>query len=294
MDGILNINKPAGQTSFSVVARIRKLTRERRVGHAGTLDPAATGVLPVCLGNATRVAEFLMEAHKTYEARVELGITTDTDDAEGRIIRTADPSGITREQVKSALTSFAGEIEQIPPMYSALHHQGRRLYDLARAGTEVERKARPTQVYRIELTDWQPPSFTLQIECGKGTYVRTIAHDLGDTLGCGATLKRLVRLGYGPFRLGASLSMPQFEEAARYGYWAHYLYPIDIPLLEWPAIVVHDATDTLICRGAPVRFPETTPPPDHRCRAYTLTGDFRGILHFELEANTWRPEKVFL
>jgi len=188
VDGILNINKPAGMTSFRVVALVRRLSGERRVGHAGTLDPAATGVLPVCLGRATRVVKFLMDTTKTYRAEIELGIATDTGDASGQIVQKGDPFSISREALESALVSFCGSIRQTPPMYSAVKYQGKPLYRLARAGITVERKSRPARIYNLELVDWQPPVFTIEVACGKGTYIRTLASDLGQVLGCGAYL----------------------------------------------------------------------------------------------------------
>ena len=157
MDGILNINKPSGQTSFSIVAMVRRLTGERRVGHAGTLDPAASGVLPVCFGQGTRVIEFLVESTKAYRAEIELGVATDTYDADGRIMQRADSSGVSRDQLESVLASFCGLIQQTPPMYSAVKHHGKPLYALARAGITVERKSRLAKINDLKLVDWQPP-----------------------------------------------------------------------------------------------------------------------------------------
>ena len=171
MDGILNIDKPWGKTSFSIVAMVKRLSGERRVGHAGTLDPAATGVLPVCLGQGTRIIEFLVDMTKAYRAEIELGVATDTYDTSGQITRRGDLSGISQRQLESALSPFRGLIQQTPPMYSAIKYQGKRLYQLARAGIEVERQSRPTKIHHLELIDWQPPVATLEIVCDKGTYI---------------------------------------------------------------------------------------------------------------------------
>ncbi len=228
MDGILNIDKPWGKTSFSIVSMVKRLTGERRVGHAGTLDPAATGVLPVCLGQGTRIIQFLLDATKAYRAQIEFGVATDTYDATGSITSKGDPSGVSREQLLSALTSFSGLIQQTPPMYSAVKHGGKPLYELARSGIKVERKSRLTWVYHLELIDWQPPVATIEVECGKGTYIRSLAHDLGQLLGCGANLKSLTRLRCGFFGIEDAVSMPQLEDALRYGYWQHFIYPIEI------------------------------------------------------------------
>lgn len=292
MDGILNIDKPQGITSYRVVALVKRLSGERRVGHAGTLDPMATGVLPVCLGQATRVVEFLADASKTYRAEIELGLTTDTYDASGRVIQRKEPAAIHREQVEAALASFRGVIRQTPPMYSAIRHQGRKLYELARAGITIERKSRPATIYRLDMVDFQPPVITIEAECSKGTYIRSLAHDLGQVLGCGAILKDLIRLSYGPFDIKDALSVPQLEDAFRYGYWEHYIYPIDHVLSTWPAVVVDEATEQVIRNGVPVALP-LEPSGGHRCRAYTADGHFLSVLRFEPEKGQWHPEKVF-
>ena len=309
MDGILNINKPWGKTSFSVVALVKRLSGEQRVGHAGTLDPAATGVLPVCLGQGTRVIEFLADATKTYQAQIELGVATDTYDATGKITQKVDASGITQEQLESALASFRGLIQQTPPMYSAVKHKGQRLYELARAGIEVERKSRPTEIYNLEIIDWQPPVVTVEVECGKGTYIRSLAHDLGQSLGCGANLKSLIRLNYGPFDVKTAVSVPQLEDAFRYGYWQHLVHPIDTVLLHWRATIVNDATGHVIKKGAPVALEKddsggvtdyleqgssVRSSAKTHCRTYTLDGRFLGVLRFNPERGQWQPEKVFL
>jgi len=306
VDGILNVNKPWGKTSFNVVALVKRLTGERRVGHAGTLDPIATGVLPICLGQGTRIIEFLADATKTYRAQIELGVATDTYDASGKIIQKGDPSGISREQLESALVSFRGLIQQTPPMYSAVKHQGQRLYELARAGLEVERKSRPTKIYNLEIIDWQSPIVTVDVECGKGTYIRSLAHDLGQSLGCGANLKSLIRSGYGPFDIKNAVSVPQLEDAFHYGYWQHFVYPIDTVLLSWRAMVVNDATEYVIRSGAPVALANDSskitgyleqypsmPSTENHCRTYTLDGYFLGVLRFNEERGQWQPEKVF-
>jgi len=296
VDGILNINKPQGKTSFSVVAMVKRLSGERRVGHAGTLDPEATGVLPVCLGEGTRIIEFLAEATKAYRAQIELGVATDTYDASGQITYQGDPSGISQEQLKLALTSFCGLIRQIPPMYSAVKYHGKRLYELARAGIEVERKSRLAKIYHLELIDWQPPVATIEVACGKGTYIRSLAHDLGQALGCGANLKSLIRLRYGLFDVADAVSLPQLEDAFRYGYWQRFVYPMDIVLLHWAAMVVNDDTGQLIRSGRSLDLKDDSgEQADYlRCRVYTLDGCFLGVLRFSPERGQWQPEKVFL
>jgi tRNA pseudouridine55 synthase len=179
MDGILNIHKPSGPTSFSMVARVRRITRESKAGHGGTLDPLASGVLPVFLGQATRLAEYLMDYPKSYRAEIELGVSTDSYDAEGNVTGTADVSRITQDDVARVLESFKGDIRQTPPMYSALKHEGQPLYKLARQGKSVEIDSRPASIYRLEIVSCHSPFITLDVECSKGTYIRALAHDLG-------------------------------------------------------------------------------------------------------------------
>ncbi|MBI2328055.1 MAG: tRNA pseudouridine(55) synthase TruB [Chloroflexi bacterium] len=309
MDGILNINKPWGTTSFSLVALVKRLSGERRVGHAGTLDPAATGVLPVCLGQGTRVVEFLVDATKAYRAEIELGVVTDTYDASGQIIQRRDSSGISQHQLELGLASFCGLIQQVPPMYSAVKYQGKPLYELARAGITVERRQRLAKVHKLELVNWQPPVATIEVVCGKGTYIRSLAHDLGQTLGCGAHLKSLVRLRCGPFEIKEAVSLAQLEDAYRYDCWQSLLYPIDSVLLHWAAMVVSDDAGQSIRQGRPLVLEDSDrdegsgylaqstsgrASSENHCRAYALDGRFIGVLRFNSETGQWQPKKVFL
>lgn len=296
MDGILNVNKPPGRTSFSIVSLIRRLSGESRVGHGGTLDPAASGVLPICLGQGTRVAEFLLDAPKAYRAEIEFGASTDTDDATGKIISRGDPSIISRRKLLEALKSFRGLVSQTPPRYSAVKHRGQPLYKLARLGIEVERKSRPRWIYRLELKSWRPPLATIEVECGRGTYIRALARDLGQLLGCGAHLRSLLRLRCGPFDIKDAVSLPQLEDSFSHGYWQRLLYPIDFVLLNWAVVVVDNAAEEAIRNGRPLVLAggdNWQTPPGERCRAYTSDGLFLGVLRFNPEAGQWQPEKVF-
>ncbi len=294
VDGILNILKPPGKTSFAVVSLLRSLSGERRVGHAGTLDPEASGVLVVGLGQGTRIIEFLAGAIKTYQAEIELGITTETYDASGKVIQKADPSFVTEEQIKQVLRSFCGSIEQIPPMYSALKHKGIRLYQLAWKGIEVARKPRKVHLFRLELLGWQPPIITIEIECSAGTYIRSLAQDIGQALGCGAHLKRLVRLKSEPFHITESISLPLIEEAFHHGYWRHFLYSIDEALLGWGTAILSQETEALIGKGRSITLGDRSLPafPIDRCRAYSTDGRFLAVL-YQREGDLWHPEKVF-
>src|SRR5215212_1679502 len=213
LHGFLNIDKPAGMTSHDVVAQIRRAARQKRVGHAGTLDPAATGVLVVALGNATRLIEYVQDStSKRYLAIVQLGTTTTTDDAEGTVLTTAAVPPLNRAAIEQALEPFRGEIMQVPPMYSALHHQGRRLHELAREGIVVERTARPVTIEQLELLDWSTPLLTVNIMCSKGTYIRSLAHDLGESLGCGAYLQALRRTAVGTFLIEDAVPLHRLTE----------------------------------------------------------------------------------
>src|SRR6185436_17123998 len=200
MHGFLNIDKPPGMTSHDVVARVRRLARQKRVGHAGTLDPAATGVLVVALGLATRLVEYIQEATtKRYRAVIRLGATTTTDDAEGEVLATAPVPALDPLAIETLLDQFRGQIAQVPPMYAALHHEGRRLHELARAGIVVERAARAVTIEQLDVLDWSPPVLVVDVMCSKGTYIRSLARDLGQVLGCGGHLKALKRTAVGTF-----------------------------------------------------------------------------------------------
>jgi tRNA pseudouridine55 synthase len=300
LDGILNINKPQGKTSYRIVAMVKHLSGERRVGHAGTLDPAATGVLPVSLGRGTRVIEFLVDTTKIYHADIEFGIATDTYDSSGKITRQGDPSGITQHQLESALDLFRGTIQQTPPMFSAVKHNGQPLYKLARAGIEVERRSRTAVIHRLELVSWQPPTATLEVVCSKGTYIRSLAHDLGQSLGCGAHLKNLIRTRCGPFDIKDAISISQLEEAFRYGYWQQFVYPVDFALQHYSAVVVDYEAEEAIRKGSPVVLEHSDDRGDNGrvgqkyCRAYSLDGRFLGVLHRVPEKEIWQPKKVLI
>jgi tRNA pseudouridine55 synthase len=206
-DGILLVDKPSGPTSHDVVDRLRRHFRLKKVGHGGTLDPAATGLLIILLGRGTRLSERFMSSDKTYAGVMRLGIATDTQDADGTVVREADPSGVTREQLLAAMAPFKGDLYQTPPMVSAIKHAGVPLYKLARRGEEVERKPRLIHIYELRLEDFTPPRATFLLRCTKGTYVRTICHDIGEALGCGAHLEQLRRMASGPFDVAAAVPL---------------------------------------------------------------------------------------
>ncbi len=293
MDGILNIDKSRGMTSFAAVAAVRRLTGERRVGHAGTLDPEATGVLPVFCGLATRVIEFLADTTKTYRADIELGVATDSFDIAGSVVARGDVSHIGWDDLAVALEPFRGVIEQTPPMYSAVKHCGQPLYRLARAGITVERRRREVDVSRLELIDWQTPLATVEIDCSKGTYVRALANDIGETLGCGAMLSSLVRLRCGPFTLEDAVPLDELR-ASEGDDWQQRLLSTDSVLRYWPAVHLGEElakavrNGQLVDVGAPAGEAS-----DGYCRAYAADGSLLAVLRFDSEAGLWHPDKVF-
>lgn len=253
-DGLLLIDKPAAITSFSVVRRVRRIFRVKKVGHLGTLDPFATGLLPLALGEATKLAQFLLEEPKTYLATLMLGVETDTQDLTGRITGESDnlPEP---EDIYRAAHTLVGEIEQVPPRYSAVHHQGERLYKLARRGEEVEAPPRKVTVYRLEIQDMALPQVSILVECSKGTYVRTLAHDLGRILGCGAHLVSLTRLAVGPFRLEEAMPLEEVEKANNFENMSRCLIPLAHCLPGFLAVQVDRLQAQRLTRGQTLPWP---------------------------------------
>lgn len=297
VSGILNLNKPRGMASFGVVSLVRRLTGVRRVGHAGTLDPIADGVLPVCLGQAARIVEFLVGAPKSYRAAIRLGIATDTYDSEGTVVATGDPQRVTREDLEEALAGFVGEIEQLPPMYSALKHEGRPLYRYARTGKTVARQVRTVTIYRLEIGRYESPVVEVEMEVGRGAYVRAVAHDLGERLGCGAHLEGLSRVRSGPFSLDDAVGLDQFREAVERDSWRELLYPADHVLESWYAALLGEQHSLDVRRGRPLALAPTRPEfndvaLDTPCRAYSHEGDFLAILRYR-GGGRWHPARVF-
>lgn len=237
MNGILIVDKPQGMTSFDVVRQVRRWAKVRRVGHAGTLDPLATGVLPVAIGRSTRLVEYMMAGDKSYRATMKLGLSTDTQDAEGQPLEEGEWRSVDRKQLDLAAARFRGQIEQLPPMYSALKRDGKPLYQLARQGVEVDRKLRSITIHSLLVDDFSPPYVTFTVCCSKGTYVRTLCHDLGQMLGCGAHMTALRRLACGQFTLAVSHTPEELETALGQGKPLPLLSPLEA-LADWPALTV--------------------------------------------------------
>lgn len=240
-DGVLNLLKPPGMTSHDMVDYVRRLLRIKRAGHTGTLDPGAAGVLPVCVGRATRASEYLLGSDKAYRAVMVLGITTDTHDAQGRVLSESDASGVGIEDLQKVLQRFRGVVLQVPPMVSAARHQGERLYRLAMKGVTVERSPRPVKIISLEVADWRPGTrarVILDISCSKGTYVRTLCHDIGQALGCGAYLHFLVRTRHGPFGLEQSATLEELANQVRSGNMEGVLIPLEEALSFMPQVAL--------------------------------------------------------
>jgi tRNA pseudouridine55 synthase len=288
--GFLNIDKPLGLTSHDVVAKVRRRAAELghkglKVGHAGTLDPLATGVLVVCLGAATRLSEYAMDTTKRYRARVHLGVNTETYDAEGAVTAERDASHITRDDVIRLLPEFTGKIEQFPPMYSAIKQGGRKLYELARAGQEVERVARAVRIDALEVSEWQPPLFTLDVTCSAGTYIRSLAHDLGERLGVGAHLAGLIRTGSGAFRLANALPLDTLLAADN---WAPHLIMPNAALPHMPMVTVDESALDALVHGRTVEGGQEGVVALAYHKDEQLIAIVRGV------AGAWKPEKVFI
>jgi tRNA pseudouridine55 synthase len=291
LDGIFPIHKAAGWTSHDVVARVRRIAHMKRVGHAGTLDPAATGVLPVCLGQGTRVVEYLSDTGKAYRATITFGTETNTYDAEGEVTATQPvPSSLDRAAIEAVLPQFLGTIMQVPPIYSALKRNGQRLYDLARAGIEVELEPRPVHIDALTIIDWQSPTLTLDVECGKGTYIRSLAHDLGAVLGPGAHLAALVRTRVGPFNLAQTVTLDDLAGAFTAGTWQQHFYAPDEALLTLPAAILASINEGRLRNGQLLHFPASEI--SDQMRAYATDGRFLGILA-RRAPDAWQPDKVF-
>lgn len=258
MDGVLVIDKSAGPTSFDVVKQVRAALKAKKAGHTGTLDPLATGVLPICLNEATKIAGFITAHDKAYDAVIRLGVETDTQDAQGKVTAQADPMPvISKELLESALAKFRGTFVQMPPMFSAVKVAGKRLYEHARAGEEIEREPRSVTVHELVLRDFSATDVTISVRCSKGFYVRTLAFDLGRVLGCGAHLKALRRTASGPFTLATAITLEKLGEAARVreqlvSLLETRLVSLADALSELPALTVSEADAKRVLHGLPI------------------------------------------
>lgn len=299
MDGVLNVNKPPGPTSHDVVAAVRRATGIKRVGHAGTLDPMASGVLMLCLGKATRIVEYLMDSRKRYRATAVFGIETDSEDTTGDILRETDCSELTREAVEAVLAQFTGTILQTPPMASAVHHEGKRLYELARAGQTVERAPRSVEVYSlclISFTVGERPSCILDIECSKGTYIRTLCADIGRAVDCGASMSALVRTGVGQFTIEDAVTLQEIELRAGEGTLSEVTISMDDALSDMPSVELSEDDSRRIANGLSVGMGSSVRETGFPVRIRTPECGLIAIgrLTYESGVVALKPEKVFV
>lgn len=294
MDGILVIHKEKGFTSHDVVAKLRGILHMKKIGHTGTLDPDAEGVLPVALGKGTRLVEFLTEKQKTYEAVLHLGIETDTQDMSGRILKEKEVC-VSPQEVLDVMESFLGEQQQIPPMYSALKVNGKKLYELAREGKEVERKPRPVVFYEIRLLEMALPLVRFSVTCSKGTYIRTLCHDIGQKLGCGGCMESLIRTKSGAYTLEESHFLSEVQEMALEGRAEELVIGIEEILSEYPRVVCEASGDRLLRNGNPV--PISCVKGDAvqgQVRIYTSEGIFMALYQWEERRKAYQPVKMFV
>lgn len=288
MDGIININKDKGYTSHDVVAVLRRLLNIRKIGHTGTLDPDATGVLPVCVGKATKVCDIITDRDKTYEAKVLLGVTTDTLDTSGEILSKNEVDA-SEDDIKDALDFFKGEIEQIPPMYSAIKVDGKKLYEYARAGVEIERKSRKVTIHDIELLGVELPYFSIRVKCSKGTYIRTLCDDIGSKLGCGAAMSELVRTAVGRFKIEDALTLSDVEKRLTD---EKIFLRIDDVFDMYPKAVVKPEAMKLLLNGNPISLDSVVA--DERSKIYRIyddKGEFYAL--YKAKGNRLVVEKNF-
>lgn len=301
MDGILNIYKERGFTSHDVVAKLRGILKMKKIGHIGTLDPDACGVLPVCIGQATKVCGLLTDRRKTYEAVLLLGRETDTQDTSGRTLRTTEPD-VTTEQILQVLKNFLGEKMQLPPMYSALKVNGKKLCELAREGKTVERSPRPVVFYEIEVLSIAMPRVRFRVTCSKGTYIRTLCHDVGQALGCGGCMEELLRTWVEPFSVKDSLTLDEVARLCGQGRIGEALYPVDRLFAARPARTVCPEQRKAMYNGNPLEAewlrdddcPEQKDEvPAPQIRLYTEKGNFFGLYQYQEEQGRYKLEKMF-
>ena len=300
-NGIINIYKEAGFTSHDVVAKLRGILKQKKIGHTGTLDPEAVGVLPVCLGKGTKVCDLLTDKDKFYEAVMRLGVVTDTQDMTGRILKES-PVHVTREELEAVLSQFLGEYDQIPPMYSALKVQGKKLYELAREGQVIERKPRRVQILGLELLKMEEDGIHvhMRVHCSKGTYIRTLCHDIGERLGCGAAMEKLVRTQVGVFKIEDAMTLAQVEACVRNQQMDSLIRSIDSMFSMWPAGRTDKAIDRLLYNGNMlyrkdlVLEEKREPESGEKFRVYDSQGQFCAVYVYDGRRRMFKNEKMFV
>ena len=294
--GIIVIHKEKGFTSHDVVAKLRGILHMKKIGHTGTLDPAAEGVLPVCAGKGTKLCDMLTDHDKTYRAVLLLGTETDTEDTTGAVLETKDTSGLTENEVRDAVCSFIGDYDQIPPMYSALKVDGKKLYELAREGKTVERKARPVKIFDIRIEKMELPEITMTVSCSKGTYIRTLCHDIGMKLSVGGCMKELLRTKVGRFEIADSLTLTDLQKLKEEDRLAEALLPVEEVFKELLEIRSDtEEMDKLLKNGNPFRSRAVKDVKNgDKFRVYHSDGTFIGVFKYDEEKHMYYPEKIFL
>lgn len=295
ISGVLVVDKPVGMTSHDVVNAIRLGTGIRRAGHTGTLDPRASGVLVILVGPAVRLSEYVSASDKRYQAIIRLGASTDTFDADGRFTRQVSPAvNVTESQFEETLKQFVGEIEQTPPPYSAVKVRGRRAYDMARRGEQVELAPRKINVYHLEVLEWAPPEVVVDVHCSSGTYVRSLANDMGNALGCGAYLVGLRRTKSGRFSLRDATPLRKLQEAFRAGNWYQYLIPAAEALGDWPAVELDPDRVEDVKHGHRIPAnPADKPGINNLVRGVSMAGELVALMELDSTTSEWQPKKVF-
>lgn len=295
--GIINIYKEQGFTSHDVVAKLRGILGQKKIGHTGTLDPDAVGVLPVCLGKATKLCDVLTDKDKTYETVLLLGKKTDTQDISGAIMKEQATDMLTEEQVFDCVQQFIGDIMQVPPMYSALKVNGKKLYELARAGIEIERKAREVTVHEIEILEMKLPRVRMRISCSKGTYIRTICNDIGEALGCGGCMEELTRTKVSRFEVADSYTLSEVQQAKEEGRLGDIIIPIDAMFDRYKKVTLKEEFTSFVYNGnffLPKHVSESDMwEVDERVRVYDTTGRFLAIYRYDADTKSFRIEKMF-
>lgn len=295
-DGIINVYKEKGFTSFDVVAKMRGILGQRKVGHTGTLDPAAEGVLPVCAGKGTKLCDMLTDHDKTYRATLLLGVETDTQDTTGAVLSEKNTDFLKEEEVRAAILSFVGDYDQVPPMYSALKVDGKKLYELAREGKEVERKARPVKIHEIVIESVNLPEVVMTVSCSKGTYIRTLCHDIGEKLSVGGCMKELLRTRVDRFSMEDSLTLSELQALKDQGRLSEAVLPVEAVFSDYREIRSEgEELDKLMKNGNPFRYKKAGNVTDGEpIKAYTAEGQFIGIYEFSEEKRMFYPRKLFL
>ncbi len=298
INGIINIYKEAGFTSHDVVAKLRGIVKQKKIGHTGTLDPDAVGVLPVCFGNATKLCDMLTDKSKEYRACMLLGETSDTQDASGTILSRTQVN-VNEEEVRDAVMSFVGEYDQIPPMYSALKVNGKKLYELARQGVEIERKPRRVEIHHIKIEEINLPRVTFSVGCSKGTYIRTLCADIGDRLGCGALMETLQRTRVGNFHIEQALKLSQIEELVRDNRLEEYVIAPDAVFEEYESLTVMPEFDKVLLNGNKLYFKQVRAvrkrfEDGEWTRVYASNGTFTGVYTYCEQEHCFKPYKMFL